>query len=84
MKVGKNKCPIDIAKLQINLFQDGNTLGTTKEYEKLQIDIESQLSDLDDEDGCFYVLRTEGWSMDSIDEMIDLLTQIKKRYDLLI
>lgn len=45
--------------------QDGNTCGSTDELEILNVDFVFQLPDTEP----FIVLRTEGWSMDSVSEL---------------
>lgn len=66
-------------KITYEFLQDTNTNGTTgkrDEDEKLTITYESVMSSLDDEPG-FYVLRTEGWSINDESELIALFKQIK-------
>ncbi len=61
-------------------LQESNTNGTTgksNEDEKLTITMESGSGGLD-EDGGFYVLRTEtGWSINNSTDLNDLFDQIK-------
>lgn len=58
--------------------QEGNGNGTTEEYEELIIECEASLG-IDNDDGCFYVLKTTtGWSMDSVDELQKLFDRIQK------
>mgnify|MGYP000333138871 CR=1 FL=1 len=57
--------------------QEGNTNGTTSEYEDLDISFESSLGLDFDGDG-FYVLRTEGWSVDGGEDLQELYDRIKK------
>lgn len=57
--------------------QVGNTNGTTSEYENLDISFESSLGLDFDGDG-FYVLRTEGWSVDGVEDLQELFDRIKK------
>ena len=52
--------------------QDGNTDGTTGDCESLTIDVESCW--MHDTEPGYFVLRTEGWSMDSTDEL-EAITQ---------
>jgi len=65
---------VEVSKISIEMYQEGNTLGTTEEYEKLTVDIEYQLPG---EEG-FLVIRTDGWSMDDPEELVSLLTKIKE------
>lgn len=60
-------------------LQDTNTNGTTgksNEDEKLSITYESVIGSLDKEEG-FYVIRTDGWSINSTEELLHLFNQIK-------
>jgi hypothetical protein len=45
--------------------------------ETLTIECESSLG-IDADGGCFYVLKTEGWSIESVDELQKLIDRIKK------
>jgi hypothetical protein len=55
--------------------QEGNCNGTTDEIEELTIGCESSLG-IDNDEGCYFVLRTKGWSMDNIEELRPLLERI--------
>lgn len=60
-------------------IQDTNTNGTTgsrSDDEILNITCESVLDSLDEEPG-FYVIRTNGWSINDESELIALFEQIK-------
>jgi hypothetical protein len=58
--------------------QDGNTCGTTEEYEELEIEFDAPAT-ITGPDDCFIVIRTTtGWSMDSLDELQDLIERCKK------
>jgi hypothetical protein len=60
--------------------QDGNTCGTTKELEELTIEFESPAI-ISGPDDCFIVIKTDtGWSMDSIDELAELIEKCKKSF----
>ena len=71
---------INISKITYDFVQEGNTQGTTDEYEKLTIEVETVLGDINE--GNFYVLRTEGWSINSILELEDLFKKIKQGFPL--
>jgi hypothetical protein len=77
----KYKYKPTLAKISFDFFQDGNTLGTTEEYEKLEISVESQVGDISE--GAFYVLKTDGWSVDGAFELDDLFERINKSIDAL-
>ena len=75
--MSKEKRP-QICKISIEFFQDGNTLGTTDEYENLTIDLEFQSGEME---GPFYVLKTTGWSIDEISEIQKLVDVAKAPLD---
>jgi len=53
--------------------QEGNTHGTTEEYEELTVEIQGVLGDVENEGG-FLVLRTStGWSINDPSELVELL-----------
>ena len=64
----------------IKFVQDGNTLGTTEEFEELFVQIETQLPGED----AFFVLRTSGWSMDSVAEFEEIMGQAWRAKDALL
>lgn len=63
----------ELNKASFHFTQEGNTEGTTSDIEEITIDYEV----IADEGG-FFVLRTEGWSVDSVEELSELLDRIKK------
>ena len=63
-----------INHITVKFEQEGNTLGTTEEYEELTIHAEFQASQ---EEGPFYVIKTNGWSFDNIQEIQKLLTGMR-------
>jgi len=63
----------ELTKASFVFTQEGNTEGTTSEFEEITIDYEV----IADEGG-FFVIRTEGWSMDSIEELEELFNRIRK------
>jgi len=67
-----------LSKATFIFVQDGNTCGTTEETEELIIELESP-SLISGPDDCFVVLRTPtGWSIDSLDELSELIEKCKK------
>jgi hypothetical protein len=57
--------------------QEGNCNGSTNEVEELTIELESSTVIEDGE--CYIVLRTPtGWSIDSLDELAELIERCKK------
>ena len=66
-----------LEKCSFTFNQEGNTNGTTDDIETLTIECESSLG-IDNDEGCYYVLRTEGWSIDNVNELQYLLDRINK------
>ena len=65
-------------KCSFTFTQEGNTNGSTDEYEDLTILCESPLG-IDNDKDCYYVLKTEtGWSMDNVNELQELFNRIDK------
>jgi hypothetical protein len=56
--------------------QEGNSNGTTSDIEILEVRMEGVLSDVKDEH--YFVIKTEGWSFDSVEEIVYLCEQLKK------
>jgi len=66
-------------KITYEFLQETNTHGTTgksNEDELLTITYEGVCGSLDEELG-FYVIRTNGWSVNNETEILDLFKQIK-------
>ena len=59
-----------------NFSQDGNCVDRA-DIETLEIRCESSLG-IDRDEGCFYVLKTEAWSIDSVDDLQKLFDRIQK------
>ena len=68
------KPKLDSASFEFS--QEGNCIDK-EEYETLTIECKSDLG-IDNTDGCFYVLRTEQWSIDSVAELEELFERIRK------
>jgi len=57
--------------------QDANCLSDRDEYEFLEIEAVSSLGiDIDNE--CFFVLKTEKWSVDTAEDLEKLFDRIRK------
>ena len=54
-------------------IQDGNTDGTTEDIESIIIECEGM-----DALGCYYVLKTDGWSINNTDELKELIERVNK------
>jgi hypothetical protein len=66
-----------LEKCSFSFMQDGNTNGSTDECEELTIECESSLG-IDNDEGCFYVLKTNGWSIDNVSDIQELFDRINK------
>jgi hypothetical protein len=50
---------------------------STEEYESLTIECDSSLG-IDRDEDCFFILKTEGWAIDSVEDLQKLFDRIKK------
>jgi len=57
--------------------QDANCISDTDGAEFLTIECESSLG-IDRDEGCFYVLKTEQWSIDSEEDLKKIFDRIQK------
>ena len=64
-----------LEKATFTFSQEGNCVDGGSE--DLTIRCESSLG-IDGDEGCFYVLETEGWSIDSVEELQKLFDRINK------
>ena len=65
-----------LERCSFEFSQDGNCLVGRDASETLIIDVESSLG-IDRNDGeVFYVLRTEGWSVDGIKDLEDIIKRV--------
>jgi hypothetical protein len=65
---------IDIGKISIEFVQNGNTIGSTAEWEELVVNCEYQLPG----EECFLVLKsTTGWSVNDSTELTKLLDTVQ-------
>lgn len=65
-----------LAAASFEFTQEGNCIDDG-DIEELNIRCESSLG-IDNEGGCFYVLKTEQWSIESIDDLQKLFDRINK------
>lgn len=64
-------------KISYKFIQEGNCNESTDDTEILTVDVESVYGDLREGEG-FYTIKTKtGWSIDSIEELYDLLKVVK-------
>ena len=66
-----------LEKATFNFTQEGNCIGSTKDIETLTIDFESSLGLDLDEDG-YFVLKTDGWSVDNVEDLQEMFNRIKR------
>jgi hypothetical protein len=69
---------VAITNVKVSLMQDGNTMGTTDSYETLDISLEYQDPQAGKADDCFLVIKTEGWSFDTPEELMKQISCITK------
>jgi hypothetical protein len=68
-----------LEKVTYEFSQDGNCLCPADAYEFLKIEAVSSLGlDRDGKGNNFFILRTEGWSIDSPEKLEELFTRIRK------
>ena len=71
----ENEMPI-LESTTFNFSQEGNCIDES-DIETLEIRCESSLG-IDRDEGYFYVLKTEQWSIDGVEELQKLFDRIKK------
>jgi len=57
--------------------QDANCLSDQDEYEFLEIEAKSSLG-IDRDNDCFFILKTDKWSINGIEDLEKLFNRIKK------
>jgi DNA polymerase III gamma/tau subunit len=57
--------------------QEANCVSKNDGCETLTIECESSLG-IDNDGGCFYVLKTDAWSIDSVQDLQELFDRIQK------
>ena len=65
-----------LEKATFEFSQEANCVSKD-ELETLTIECESSLG-IDTDGGCFYILKTESWAIDSAQELQDLFDRISK------
>jgi hypothetical protein len=66
-----------LEKCSFTFNQEGNFNGTTDDVEILTIECDSSLG-IDNDEDCFYVLKTDGWSIGNLNELQELFDRIQK------
>lgn len=67
---------IVLERATFEFSQEANCVSSN-EYESLIIEAESSLG-IDRDKGCFFVLKTEGWSVDGVEDLEELFNRIRK------
>ena len=57
--------------------QDSNCLSDRDEYEFLEIEARSSIG-IDRDEDCFFILKTEKWSVDSAEDLEKLFDRIRQ------
>jgi len=68
---------IILEEASFRFSQDANCLSESDQYEFLEIEAHSSLG-IDRDGDCFFVLKTEKWSVDSVEDLEKLFNRIKK------
>jgi hypothetical protein len=68
---------IILERATFEFSQDANCLTSSDQYESLTIECESSLG-IDRDEGCFYVLKTEKWSIENEQDLKKLFDRIQK------
>ena len=68
---------IILERATFEFLQDANCLTSSDEHESLTIECESSLG-IDRDEGCFYVLKTEKWSINDENDLKELFDRIQK------
>lgn len=68
-----------LEKATYEFSQDGNCLSPADAYEFLEIEVVSSLGlDRDVDDNHFFIIKTEGWSIDGPEHLEELFIRIRK------
>ena len=68
---------LNLEEAIFSFSQDGNCISDSDNAEFLEIKCVSDLG-IDRNEGCFYILKTEGWSIDNVGELQALFDRIHK------
>jgi len=68
---------IILERATFEFSQDANCLTSSDQYESLTIECESSLG-IDRDEDCFYVLKTEKWSIEDEQDLKKLFDRIQK------
>lgn len=67
--------PVKLERAMFEFSQEGNCVDGG--LESLEIRCDSSLG-IDDDGGCFYILKTDQWAIDSADDLQKLFDRIQK------
>ena len=68
---------IILEEASFKFSQDANCISDRGEYEFLEIETHSSLG-IDRDNDCFFILKTEKWSVDGVEELEKLFDRIRK------
>jgi hypothetical protein len=68
---------IILERATFEFSQDGNCISSSDQYESLTIECESSIG-IDRDEECFYVLKTEKWSINDENDLKKLFDRIQK------
>lgn len=57
--------------------QDANCISDSDDYEFLEIETHSSIG-IDRDNDCFFILKTEKWSVDSVEDLEKLFDRIRQ------
>lgn len=66
-----------LEKALFSFSQDANCLSDSDQYESIEIEACSSIG-IDRDCDCFFVLKTEKWSVDSVEDLEKLFNRIRK------
>jgi hypothetical protein len=72
LPVGEN---VSVNEMEITYTQERDCDDSSCELQKLEVKLITQLSD----DDYYYVIKTDRWAINDIDELIKVLEDFKKR-----
>ena len=65
----------ELFRASATFVQPGNTCGTTADSEAIEIAFEFQAGE---DEGPFFVIKTEGWSFDDLAEVEQLIQRVSR------
>ena len=71
---------IILEEASFKFSQDSNCISDEDDYEFLQIEARSSIG-IDRDEDCFFILKTEKWSVDSAKDLENLFNRIRQVVD---